>query len=829
MTPDPASGVRARRKFGLTQTAIARWHATGNAAGRAKRPASASDCAGTESAVVASRRTGLALAAIFAIWLVSALRWYLSDGVVPWDSKNQFFPFFRFLAESLHAGTSIFWNPYHYGGHPSIADPQSLVFSPPFLLWAWLDPVPTFRVFDLIVYAHLLVGGLAIALLGARREWPAAASIVAAVVFMLGGSASARLNHTGIILCYGVFPLALLLLEVALERRSRLAMLAFASVAATIVLARNQVALMLCLVLALFAAREVALAERPLTYLRQRLPLLAMAGFVIAAITVIPILLTLQLAALSNRPAVALVDALQASLSPANLATLLAPNIFGSHAPGFNYWGPQHSITPEVGATDESFNYLFIGLGPAVVLLWFGLAAGGIARKGCRTLALLLLVATLFAFGRYTPLFSLVFDYAPGFTFFRRPVDATFVMLLAMALLCGELIARFAQQGIPEMRPFCLAVVLAGVIWIFAAAWQVSMLTGQASYTLISAAISVVLAGALVAVVRVAGVRQRRAVAAGIAVLAAAELLSWNTASRLNSEHRRHYDVLETASSEEAEALRLLSGELRRRHLEGARPRVEVVGLNGPWQNLSMVYKLEATNGYNPLRIGLYDKFVAPGESSWVAQARHFPKTFDRYDCALARALGLEYLVLDRPIEKLDVVRWPRMFEMLLAGPKIWIYRIPGAMPRVAFSSRIEVADVDATTSSGELSHPPALDRVVIDDETLPSSGLVWMRAVMATSTAQITSWQPGRVEISVEAAHAGVLVLHDTYYPGWIAEVDGKRVPILRAEVLFRAVEVPAGSHTIVFRFEPLSPANLASAVALVAGAGKRLTREED
>jgi hypothetical protein len=391
------------------------------------------------------------------------------------------------------------------------------------------------------------------------------------------------------------------------------------------------------------------------------------------------------------------------------------------------------------------------------------------------------------------------------------------------------LIAGFARHGLPELKPFGLAVMLSGIIWILAAAWQVSILSGQAAYTLGSAAIAVVLVGGLAAIIRLAGSRQRHVAAAGIAVLAAAELLSWNTASRLNSEHRRHYEVLEMASTEEAEALRLLSGELRRRHLEGARPRVEVVGLNGPWQNLSMVYKLEATNGYNPLRIGIYDKFVAPGESSWIAHARQFPKTFDGYDCALARALGLEYIVLDRPIDELDVLRRPRTLEVLHAGPKVWIYRIPGAMPRVAFSSRIEVADVDATNLSGELSHPPQLDRVVIDDETLPSSGLVWMRAATAASKAQIASWRPGRVEISVEAAHAGVLVLHDTYYPGWIAEVDGNRVPILRAEVLFRAVEVPAGRHTVVFRFEPLSLANLAGAVELVAGPVKRPAREED
>ena len=61
-------------------------------------------------------------------------RWILTDSVVPWDSKNQFYAFFRFLASAIQSGASPFWNPYHYGGHPSVADPQSLIFAPLFVL-----------------------------------------------------------------------------------------------------------------------------------------------------------------------------------------------------------------------------------------------------------------------------------------------------------------------------------------------------------------------------------------------------------------------------------------------------------------------------------------------------------------------------------------------------------------------------------------------------------------------------------------------------------------------------------------------------------------------
>ena len=52
-----------------------------------------------------------------------------------------------------------FQNLYHYGGHPSVADPQSLIFTPTFFLWAWFDGDPSIRTFDILVYAHLLAGG----------------------------------------------------------------------------------------------------------------------------------------------------------------------------------------------------------------------------------------------------------------------------------------------------------------------------------------------------------------------------------------------------------------------------------------------------------------------------------------------------------------------------------------------------------------------------------------------------------------------------------------------------------------------------------------------
>jgi hypothetical protein len=87
---------------------------------------------------------------------------------------------------------------------------------------------------------------------------------------------------------------------------------------------------------------------------------------------------------------------------------------------------------------------------------------------------------------------------------------------------------------------------------------------------------------------------------------------------------------------------------------------------------------------------------------------------------------------------------------------------------------------------------------------------------------AVITAYTPLKVEVAAES-EGGVLVLSDTYYPGWTVRVDGRPATIWPANAAFRAVALPAGARRVEFTYEPASvAAGLAiSGSALVALAG--------
>jgi hypothetical protein len=137
--------------------------------------------------------------------------------------------------------------------------------------------------------------------------------------------------------------------------------------------------------------------------------------------------------------------------------------------------------------------------------------------------------------------------------------------------------------------------------------------------------------------------------------------------------------------------------------------------------------------------------------------------------------------------------------ELVSNEDGVRLYRNPDAPERAYFSSC--VARVEGLEEAFErLVAEDDLSLVVVESEEAsepsPDCG--------GEAVVEITTFESHEVEISVVAESEGVLVLADTWYPGWVAELDGQPVEILRADVAFRGVRVAAGEHSVRFLYEP-------------------------
>jgi hypothetical protein len=124
------------------------------------------------------------------------------------------------------------------------------------------------------------------------------------------------------------------------------------------------------------------------------------------------------------------------------------------------------------------------------------------------------------------------------------------------------------------------------------------------------------------------------------------------------------------------------------------------------------------------------------------------------------------------------------------------------AVPRVRLVHRVDAVATDADAVERTIADP-ADDVVIVAGDEPPS---VAPPPGGDAESARIAVDEPEHVAIDVEARSDAMLMLTDTYYPGWSATVDGNPVPIWRANVTFRAVHVGPGAHRVEFRYAPRS-----------------------
>jgi len=158
------------------------------------------------------------------------------------------------------------------------------------------------------------------------------------------------------------------------------------------------------------------------------------------------------------------------------------------------------------------------------------------------------------------------------------------------------------------------------------------------------------------------------------------------------------------------------------------------------------------------------------------------------------------------PIEQVDKTLKRGDLKFVARTKHAYIYENDDVLPRVILAANAFPADFAEMMRTGRWPDFDPKSTALIDrmDETFWSRREVAARPVADAMSARITLYENTRVEVDVEAAQDGILVLHDAWHPWWVAMVDDQPAAIHKANVLFRGVSVPAGRHRVVFEFQP-------------------------
>ncbi|HET9581642.1 MAG TPA: hypothetical protein VFP76_02365 [Gemmatimonadota bacterium] len=212
-----------------------------------------------------------------------------------------------------------------------------------------------------------------------------------------------------------------------------------------------------------------------------------------------------------------------------------------------------------------------------------------------------------------------------------------------------------------------------------------------------------------------------------------------------------------------------------------------------------MLHRVEAVTGSQNFRLRWWDDLV--GED--LARLG---------DTRLWRLLNIRYLISGQPVDVpgLDPVHegdGPPVYAWQGSGRAAWVVhqarpRPPGAAPGEAVLAPGFDPETTALLEPGV--RPPPLGA--------PGPSRVrWLERI------------PGRLELEVESAAPGILVLSEIYHPYWSVSVDGRPVELLQVDVALRGVPVGAGRQRVrmEFRDPMLAAGRWGSAAGLVLLAG--------
>lgn len=748
------------------------------------------------------------------------------------------YPAKAFYVEELKNGRFPLWNPYQYLGTPYAANISMSVYYPLNVLFFVLPFYTAFK-YHIIVH-YFLFGLFNYVFLRGLRVSPFSSSL-ASVVLMFSGYV-VFLHSQSIFLQSAIWlPLVLYFFMKSLHNNRAFTWIVFTCLALSVqCLGGNPQDVFVSLLFMLFIGfHKVLFAKEKASSAKAFVRAFGSVGVLSLGLSAIQLLPAAELISLASRGAGLSFDqATIYSFNPVRLLEFVIPFPFGTIIPDNTYYG-QFLINGDSNLPWTLSVYL--GLLPL-----FFIIVASLRNKSISSLFIFIALFFLFiSFGKHTPAYYLCHKIVPGFGLFRYPEKYLFAVTFSLAVLSGfgcdgffrfngflkriasrshatrrarlkrgyRFVEKWAVFTVVTISACCVMLLLfdsaliAGYRLLFKAlhirlssdAASSAFLKSLVHFT--SFSIPLLL---LTYAYRKGSLRKSLFQTLVMAVLFADVALA-NKNLVYYTPHQLYEATPQLAARISALAKETGRFRIHRTPMTYAGQYAnEATDLNRYekqrlWEkntlkkNIGTVYHLPYFDGYETFEIRDYVEFF---------------DALKQYPAKLLSLLNVRYIIVP---EK----------DTYFTEDDSFLPRLQSIQDRVkvventrCFKRAFIVPNAVCSTGAAELLNKIcetgfdfATTVAIQTEKPCPSAGgNVGLERASDKYVCTIVAYEPDYVRIDATVKHDAYLVLSDTYYPGWNGFVDGKKVPVLKANYVLRALSVPKGSHTIEFRYEPTS-----------------------
>lgn len=734
-----------------------------------------------------------------------------------------------FVREALGAGRLPLWNPYIFSGSPALGHPQYLVFYPPQML---LRLLPLNLAISWAVALHVWLAGMGMLVLGRRlrlRPWIA---LTCALATMLNSGLLVRVyaGHVWLVYALAWFPLVWVLMMNSLETGHPMAMVGAAVGLALMLLTGHPTfPLYFLLFFALYCLyvchglwrKGAAWKELGAVTMRFLIPVVAALG--LSAIQIGPSLVVARQVSVGSGYDLGRANAL--ALSVGDLLGAVIPAHYQDPMKWALYW--------------EEVPYLGI-----LFLLLLPMACGVRGRASlARFLSGVVVLSLAISFGNAVGVFSVLYRILPGFSVARIPPRA-FVMAIPAVVLLGGLALEALSTRAADTRTVtrgtrvyfgCSSLVLGGALgsWL---STNYDFADGLSPATLASLLVFIVsLALVLFPVLCVtllprAKNRLQELTSFGtmavigclvgalwvpsepitINLFVLALLIGTNTLL-ITYLHRYGSAAFVVLSLMAVLCFDLgvfsfphIIAEPSPTFFENERVVLQdadtgsqerVMSLTG-FPNQYMLGHVSNVDGYNTGILAGYDAFLRGVSRNPSFSTSRLLAEDTTVDLRALDFLGVRYIVSG---ERLDESR----LQLATVQDQFYLYSNPGALPRAFMVYDLQVVDTDGA----------ALER-------LAAAGFDYARSAVVSQEPGLEAKPGGEARVSIGrqepasgdlsmtvwTSEPGLLVTSEPYFSERRVWVDNEPAELIRANVAFSAVPLPAGSHSVEIRYVPAS-----------------------